>query len=114
MDDRTVFFLGAGFSRCIRNGDAPLMRGFFASLDAEAFPLLHEYIDKHHGGVQNADFERVVCSLDQYCELPCRVERRARLIGDIDPQLLLEHRGVRLFLSGVRQLDSRSVSKQRQ
>ena len=40
----TTYFLGAGFSRCVTGGSAPLMRGFFKDLEPCKYPLLNSFI----------------------------------------------------------------------
>jgi hypothetical protein len=89
QDDLTVLFLGAGFSRCITNGQAPLMPGYFAALDVTQYAKLADFIAEGFGGVASAKFQDVVCALDQSCDVPWPADRRERILGDLNPEELL-------------------------
>ena len=47
-EGKSVVILGAGFCRCVTNGNALLMKGFFDQLDPRRSPHLWKYLD-HRG-----------------------------------------------------------------
>jgi hypothetical protein len=58
IEDVDVVFLGAGFSACATDGQAPLMSTFFDRLD-KSYPLLLEVLTREFGGPAKATVEEV-------------------------------------------------------
>ena len=69
--EKTLFWLGAGFSRCLNPG-APLMNDFFVGLDAAKYPHLAKYLSGRHGAAVSVNVEDVLFAVDQVecCPLP--------------------------------------------
>ena len=65
MQPIDLVFLGAGFSRCVTNGGAPLMQGFFDRLDSGRMPELSEYLDECFSGIASTNVEKALTLLDQ-------------------------------------------------
>jgi hypothetical protein len=63
--ETSVVILGAGFSVAATGGKLPLMRTFFDQLQAEEFPLLHDFVKWKAGNPKKANVEAVLLALDQ-------------------------------------------------
>jgi hypothetical protein len=83
--EKTLYWLGAGFSRCL-NPNAPLMADFFAGFDGAKYPHLAKYLLGRHGKFDGANVEDVLFAIDQIetCPLPSRA--RAEMMWGQDPQ----------------------------
>jgi hypothetical protein len=65
FEETSVVILGAGFSVAATDGKLPLMRTFFDQLQAEEFPLLHDFVSWKAGDPKRANVESVLLALDQ-------------------------------------------------
>lgn len=65
FEETSVVILGAGFSVAATEGKLPLMRTFFDHLQAEKFPLLHDFVTWKAGDPKKANVESVLLALDQ-------------------------------------------------
>lgn len=68
--ESTVFLLGAGFSRCVSDGQTPLMAGFFDRLEPARFANLHAFVTDMAGDRTRANVEEVIGTLDQLEDVP--------------------------------------------
>jgi NAD-dependent SIR2 family protein deacetylase len=84
----TVFFLGAGFSRCVSEGKAPLMYDFFDQLKLDTYPQLHKFLVTEYGSPENANVEQALLLLEQLNELPLSGRALDLITNRDDPRIL--------------------------
>jgi NAD-dependent SIR2 family protein deacetylase len=83
--EKTLFWLGAGYSRCL-NPNAPLMDDFFSGFDCAQYPHLAKYLSSRYENVAGVNVEDVLLAVEQIetCPLPPRT--RAEMMCGQDPQ----------------------------
>jgi hypothetical protein len=73
--DVDVVILGAGFSACVTDREAPLMKGFFDRLDV-SYPKLLDLVNREFKGCGQANVEEVMLCLDQVRTSPRSLLRK--------------------------------------
>jgi hypothetical protein len=65
-----IVFLGAGFSKAVTNGAAPVMADFFATLDRRKYWELWSFLEQLTGNPRIANVEQMLLTLDQLAISP--------------------------------------------
>ena len=94
---RHVLWLGAGFSRCLTMGKAPLMFDFFDSINSAQYPRATEFLNRTYANPKLANVEQVLAILDQLDESPLSSALTRNLLGGQDPRAIKAEIGLYLI-----------------